>query len=203
MSPSNDLFPVLPDLGLYFVPKMSVLWLTDFFVQIPVLLTLVNVILLEPQPILYTIRIGNVLSMAYILRSTTMLVTSLPDPREGCQQITNAFWSTVVFHRCGDCIFSGHMTAMTVCLMYWLSHRAGSYSILGRVIVGGCILGGAWAMLASRAHYTVDLLVAVYLCVGLWLSHAYLWERYIKGRGRLLSLSNYYKPAPIVKYLCL
>ena len=195
-SPPTSRFPVLPDLGLRMIPAVRELWLTDLFVQVPALLTLFHVLISDPQPLLHTLRIGHTLTVAYLMRATTVLVTSLPDPRPGCQQIQDKFWSTLVLHRCGDCIFSGHTTALTVCTLYWLVADVGRARFL-RWMVVMCFVGGIWAILANRAHYTVDILLAVYIVVPLWFAHAHLWNTLIVPQRRFEPLFAHYRPMRI------
>lgn len=101
LSPPNTDFPILPDLGLSAVPPLRILWLTDLFVQTPTIYTLLYIFLLDPQPIISLARIWQTVSIAYILRSISMVVTSLPDPRPGCLRVTTNFLTTFTLHRCG------------------------------------------------------------------------------------------------------
>lgn len=55
-------------LGFRMVPRVELLWLTDLFVNLPVLCTFVHLILLDPQPVLSACRIGHVLSITYLIR---------------------------------------------------------------------------------------------------------------------------------------
>lgn len=124
-----------------------------------------------------------------------MLVTSLPDPRLDCRGVTENFFTTFRLHRCGDCIFSGHTAVLVVMLLYWLSHE-GPAARLTRYFRHATLmffLAGIWAILANRAHYTVDIVVAVYTSAGVWWSHAYFWQTLIAAKGRFVSASVKYR----------
>ena len=106
--------------------------------------------------------------------SFTVFATSLPDPRKGCERITSSIWSTMRAHRCGgksryldfiDCIFSGHSMILTVFLYFWIS-RKGFWPMKVLSVLSAIL--GFWAILANRSHYTVDIVIGVY--VGLTMS---------------------------------
>lgn len=150
---------------------------------------LLYLLFLDSRPLAHLLRIGHTISAAYWLRSLSMLVTSLPDPRPGCARVSGGFFTTFLLHRCGDCIFSGHVSLLTILFLYaWGvrslrdKHESGKTRpslFLLRTIASVCLLGGTWAILANRAHYTVDLVVAFYTCAALWYAHAHFssqWE---------------------------
>lgn len=51
------------------IAPIKMLWLTDCLVHIPVFYTFAYIVLVDPQPILSTCRIGHTLSIASLLRS--------------------------------------------------------------------------------------------------------------------------------------
>lgn len=87
--------------GLKFVPQIQELWLTDLFTNIPIIMTSIYIPLIDGQAVLSLCRIGQTLTIAYILRSVSMLVTGLPDPRPTCQRVTANFFTSAPLHRCG------------------------------------------------------------------------------------------------------
>ncbi|PJF16622.1 hypothetical protein PSACC_03619 [Paramicrosporidium saccamoebae] len=206
-NPSNVHFPILPDLGLAIMPHIKMIWLTDLVVQTPVLYTFVYIFIADPQPVLSICRIGNTLSIAYLLRCVSMVVTSLPDPRPGCVRITSKVFTTFTLHRCGgksqgvmvscvDCLFSGHMIMLTIIGLYWLSHQPSFYHQIAAILKKCTLLlffAGIWAILANRTHYTIDILVAIYTGAGIWWSFAYFWQNHLAKR--LVNVDRFYDKA--------
>lgn len=205
-SPPNDSFPILPDWGLELVPIVNALWLTDAFVLSSAGAVLIYLLVFDIRPLAHSLRIGHVISAAYFLRSLSMLVTSLPDPRPGCVRVSKNFFTTFALHRCGDCIFSGHMSLLTIFLLYAWSTQCQQDSskpgkkrrlslLLFRSVVSACLVGGTWAILANRTHYTVDLVVAVYTCATLWYAHAHFSSQ-LEVRSSLyyVAISGQYRP---------
>lgn len=129
-----------------------------------------------------------------------MFTTSLPDPRPGCQQVSlDRIFTNVSLHRCGDCVFSGHTMMMTFCFLFWLSTSKRSLCsvkkltenpssqrlvmallILMRIESFLAMIAGIMMILLNRAHYTVDVVVAIYVACGLWWSHAYFAKQLIQ-----------------------
>lgn len=193
MSPSNAEFPTFPDLGHHFITKIEQLWFTDFFVLVCLALTLFQLFFFDSQLPRSAMRIFNVLGVVYLLRGASLVATVLPDPRMGCERITSRLFTTFTLHRCGDCIFSGHMSIITVMILHWSTQRAtggGHRTLLFnamKVLMYGCGALGAWAILANRAHYTVDLVIAIYACLGIWWGYdAYWWDHGKKANNTLL-----------------
>lgn len=122
-----------------------------------------------------------------------MFVTSLPDPRAGCLKIESDFWSTFVFHRCGDCIFSGHAAVGTLFSLYWLfvrpSVQDGAFQLI-RIGIWCTSLAETWAILANRSHYSIDVIVAIYVSVGVFFTFTYVWEKAVVEKGYLTDLTD-------------
>lgn len=51
-------------------------------------------------------------------------------------------------------------------------------------------LMGFWAIIANRSHYTVDVIVALYISIGVWFTISYLEELYIIRKAKLLALTD-------------
>lgn len=186
-SPPTDGFAHIPDWGLRLVPALRALWLTDAFVLFSAGIVLLYLLLLDSRPLAHVLRIGHTISAAYLLRSLSMLVTSLPDPRPDCIRVRANFFTTFVLHRCGDCVFSGHASLLTIFFLYAWTVRSRQDGPDGpktrpslrlfRAMSSVSLLGGSWAILANRAHYTVDLVVAIYTCATLWFVQAHVSQQ--------------------------
>lgn len=109
-----------------------------------------------------------------------------------------------MFHRCGDCIFSGHAVVLTLFSLYyfWKSDNE-DHCMLFRILKR-CSwfvsLIGMFLILANRSHYTVDILLAVYVSAGVWWSYAYWWKTFIIDKGRLKAIVNAPKSKATIYY---
>jgi hypothetical protein len=131
------------------------------------------------------------------MRITTVAITSFPDPREGCERIDGSAFSQVTLHRCGDAMFSGHTMIFVLGALIWTSF--GPLNWIGLTITfltWCCAIAGGIIIIANRAHYTVDVLVALYVTVGAWYFVQWWWHQLIVLPNRLVSLrfphGNYY-----------
>ncbi|GMI37246.1 hypothetical protein TrCOL_g10039 [Triparma columacea] len=119
-----------------------------------------------------------------LMRASTVWLTNIPDPNgRGCMdvetfEIENVL-TTFTFRRCGDNIFSGHASNLiSLCIIVqayifklpWISRSptlfyALSFS-LWTLAVGECFY-----IVVARLHYTVDVVLALFLCVSVWLAY--------------------------------
>ena len=93
-------------------------------------------------------RVVNGAALLFFLRSVTMSVTTLPSP------ICTATRRNGSIGGCHDCIFSGH-TALTLLFAYHIAQARGH-----RVELLVYCLAASALIVATRSHYTVDVLVA-------------------------------------------
>ena len=147
----------------------------------------------DQTPLLSIFKMLCCFTGAYILRSITVALTSFPDPRMGCIKIEENFFSTFTMHRCGDCMFSGHATVGTLFALYWFSvvpvERFAAYDVLRSVNWVGAA-AEMLVIIANRAHYTVDVAVAIYTSIGVYFTFAYTWHLHITMHGRLTDLTQ-------------
>ncbi len=118
-----------------------------------------------------------------VSRSIFYLATSLPDPSPKCQpgapnydppSIREAFmmFELKPNNVCGDLIFSGHtlIELLFALFVYRYAHRVMPHrlAIALRVVSTILIVIGLPLILAARNHYTVDVLVSLYITPGVW-----------------------------------
>lgn len=136
-------------------------------------------------------RILVVLCVGHTLRFASYAVTSLPGARPHCQPgpamvrppsgLEILRFTAGVAPNCGDLIFSGHMfQALTMVCAAGQYARAylpraprARAALLGGL--GACCVVQIFTILASRSHYSVDIVVACYTTPLLW---AVLWDRW-------------------------
>lgn len=123
-------------------------------------------------------RIAIILSAAFIIRTITNLVTSMPDPNPRCLydpgnkiKITASdfFFFVLKGKTCGDMLFSGHMQLFLLPALVHSHYKGGWFSLFFWVVgaFGGVLL------VISRLHYTVDVLLTCTIFPPLfWIYHA-------------------------------
>ena len=143
-------------------------------------------------------RVLTTLCACQLLRALSFLSTSLPGPNYHCRAGSPAatlpmprrWWGHLVVDvgeqatkGCGDLIFSSHTTfALVGCL---------AYSALGNSrVVAGLLWAAAVALslliVASRKHYTVDVVVAWYVVPLVWSFASRRWTTPERGGGAVL-----------------
>ena len=125
---------------------------------------------MDQRPFMTISFILERMSVGYLLRSSMVFMTSLPDPRPSCERVDGAILTTFQAHRCGgifvvyflhsslDCLFSGHSFLFVTMGLYWW--RVNSW--FGKLMALGAVMG-IYLVVANRAHYTVDVIIAVYM----------------------------------------
>ena len=141
------------------------------------------------------VRVLAVLCAAQALRAASFLATGLPAPNYHCREgaptavrpMPEAWWghaavdvARVAAAGCGDLIFSSHTTfALVGVLAYtewgaWRAAKAAAWASVGALSL---------LIIASRKHYTVDVLIAWYVVpLVFWAVRARWWRR-ARGRG--------------------
>ena len=121
----------------------------------------------------YTLEILSDATLIYsfigLLRCTTISVTSLPTPNPLCRDRTefpNEGWIFVPTG-CNDLVFSGHTTA--ACLTLFLVMCTNDISTFGKAIWFLFFCSCALASTATRDHYTLDVLVSIYISLPIML----------------------------------
>ncbi|KAF9298828.1 hypothetical protein BGZ88_004061 [Linnemannia elongata] len=196
LSPDNTETPKLPDRGFEAIPSITLLWLTDLadaLLFVPTILLIAT----HYRPLYLLCKVLLVWSLCNIMRITTVAITSMPDPRDGCIRSLGEFFTSFSLHRCGDCMFSGHTVIFVISALVWTSHgyhrfpvRFRWLGILCLVFVWSLCIGSAIIVIANRAHYTSDVLVAFYVAGGNFYIWTYILDHYIEEKGRLKDLTH-------------
>jgi len=132
-------------------------------------------------------RVMVVYAIGHCLRAATYLTTSLPGTAKQCRagaeeldppgSIWECFTRTVsVNGNCGDLNFSGHvlLLVMAILFIHEFGPRLWQYQPFGflDILLTGSAIGLGIAqillILASRHHYTVDIVIALYTTPMLW-----------------------------------
>ncbi|KAF9975813.1 sphingomyelin synthase [Actinomortierella ambigua] len=196
LSPDNTETPKMADRMFEAIPSIQLLWLTDLADAVMFVPTVI-LILTHYRPLYLLCKVLLTWALCNLMRITTVAITSFPDPRDGCIQQFDDFFTTFTLHRCGDCMFSGHTVIFVISALVWSSHGYHRFPRRYRWLGIACVIfawilciGSALIVIANRAHYTVDVLVAFYVAGGNWYIWTYVFDHYIEDMGRLQDLTR-------------
>lgn len=99
-------------------------------------------------------------TLCNVERIATVAITSFPDPRAGCEMVTNQIWTKVSAHKCGDCMFSGHTVLFVICACVWTTYPPCNQRI-ARIVISTIIwllvLAGSAIVIMNRYVYSLGL----------------------------------------------
>lgn len=111
-------------------------------------------------------------AMLFLMRTTTVGITGLPQPDPRCIDIQSkpaTYMESIKFvmlrgfppHACGDLIFSGHVACTLACAV--ILHRHDYLNgIIAYAMTLLLVLLSMYSVIACRSHYTVDVILAMY-----------------------------------------
>jgi len=170
--------PDLPDLGFELIPVMDRQDTT-----IPNALLLIALIgsvvrcLFHDKGITVIRRFFVIHGLCALFRCVCMVATSYPDPNRLCSSYhppatTYLFWRETFIHTgfltCGDLMFSGHTLAFFLVALTWQKY----FTKYEKPFVWILMLFACSSLVATRMHYTDDVLIAAYVAVtAFWFYH--------------------------------
>lgn len=195
--------PTLPDIGHdvigFFTEKVTgkdyIDWysLPDIFVQLLGFSMGLHIVL-HPRRFLILRRLLFLFSCLYLLRSFTIIITSLPDASPICAEqfsqknmensyknypeeaIRKSFFRALKmmlapqdYITCGDMVFSGHTSFISLCMLVFNQYCRGfkgSFVIRWGIYVMYGL--GLIAIIGTKLHYTLDVAIAIMITVTLW-----------------------------------
>lgn len=164
-------FRGLPDLGHDWLPDWQgvpiAAHLPDYAAYFFLSLLLV-IVVFERRRWAAACKFFYLLGTMLVLRSTTIMVTSPPDPSSICRDYNPdmRWWGNSLFawdRTCGDMMFSGHTCIMIFCTsLFWEFATFRGAWPLGFFVwaIGGF---GVITLTATHYHYTSDVVVATYV----------------------------------------
>jgi len=164
-------------------------WLTYGFIGCTSVLVLTH-----RRRITLTRRLLSWWTCLFILRCSTVTLTSLPDPNHMCfgtNPITDQLASFVSGISCGDMILSGHTMGMMCCAFILIDAfpyaAATGRHIAIHMLAAVWITAGVISLIVTRFHYTVDVVLGLYFPTFVWTSYKLLITEDRIARWRLLS----------------
>ena len=171
--------PVLPDIAHDIIPYIPAIHLADLMIFVSAISELIIVILnFKSKTLIVLRRIIMTYSITMMIRNLVMTITMLPEPNAGCPKdysktLNISFTSIIkaIFNpeSCGDLVFSGRAVGLIFPAVIhhhyfggWMTYVFWSGTILGSIL-----------LLASRYHYSVDVMISYYLTPAIfWAYHA-------------------------------
>ena len=184
----------LKDLGFDIIPELPNKY--KYISEVIIIINLVIGVLIVFSPLIFNpmknsyslILIGKrlitILGIGHLIRISMYISTSLPSPANHCQPGSDNYnppdnlveiftrFSTYKDLNCGDLIFSGHMfQSISFTILTCLYSRRMFNLIYSNIISITQILltiTQAYFILAARNHYSIDIVVAIYVSFTLW-----------------------------------
>ncbi|KAF9927326.1 hypothetical protein FBU30_003325 [Linnemannia zychae] len=169
---------ILEDRGFDIFPAQQDITPANTFVMTSVVFTLIGIALLCPSMqtrIIVIRRVFWVVGALSVLRATTLSVTTMPTPKVGCKPATATGFGDMFLialqmipgtvQACTDDIFSGHTVFMVTCAIQWRLYMRNSWIKYFTFIY---ITVGLYFVVATRLHYTVDVVLAIFITYAMW-----------------------------------
>ncbi|CAJ0962414.1 unnamed protein product, partial [Mesorhabditis belari] len=192
--PDMKMYPPLPDIVLDNLPLIP--WAFEMCEVIGMILSTVwfTVLFFHKHRIVVARRMFSMVGSVFLLRCITMLITSLSVPgvhlecrAKGHGSIWEKVWEAYhIWSRlgmsiqgvrtCGDYMFSGHTTAITL-LNHFITEYTPSSWVLLHTLTWVLNLFGIFFILAGHEHYSIDVFIAFYISSRMFLYyHAYAYN---------------------------
>ncbi|KAI8908511.1 PAP2 superfamily C-terminal-domain-containing protein [Gorgonomyces haynaldii] len=181
LSPTFEM-RALPDQLFNVLPEIQLLSLTDVFADTAAGLGLLLCVYRLRDSFVPAVQFAECLVVSYMLRSAVVAVTNMPDSRTNCDKVPyDQLFTNFSSHRCGDAMFSGHSILLATSALVWTSYFEPKSHVLyyiAVIILWLICFGGMLVILLNRTHYSADVIVALYVCTGVWFSYRYLQLKY-------------------------
>ncbi|CAG9539495.1 unnamed protein product [Cercopithifilaria johnstoni] len=204
--PDMKTYPPLPDIVLDNLPLIP--WAFQVCEGIAIFLALLwfTILFFHKHRIVIMRRMFSLVGTVFLLRCVTMLITSLsvPGPHLECHsqsygtfvaRLQQAYhiWSRfgMSIHgvrSCGDYMFSGHTTAMTLLNHFITEYTPDSWHSL-HTVTWVLNLFGIFFILAGHEHYSIDVFIAFCISSRMFLYyHAYAYQFSLAGSDKRMRL---------------
>ncbi|KAF9356363.1 hypothetical protein BGX34_009962 [Mortierella sp. NVP85] len=169
---------LLADRGFDIFPAQKDITPANAFVLTSLVFTLVGMGVICPNWTTRAIvlrRFFWVVGVLSIYRALTLSVTTLPTPKENCDPATEKGFGGMLLialqmipgtvQACTDDIFSGHTVFMVTAAIQWRLYCRNKWVTYFAYIY---ITVGLYFVIATRLHYTVDVVLAVFITYSVW-----------------------------------
>ncbi|KAF9914945.1 hypothetical protein BX616_007249 [Lobosporangium transversale] len=169
---------LLRDRGFDVIEAQADIQPANTFVMTSVVFTVLGIGLICPNWTMRGIvlrRILWVIGTLSAFRALTLSVTTLPTPKEECRpSLKTGFWDMFIValqmipgtvEACTDDIFSGHTVFMVSCAIQWRLYCRNKWVTYFSYLY---ISIGLYYVIATRLHYTVDVVLAIFITFAGW-----------------------------------
>ncbi|KAG0000047.1 hypothetical protein BGZ79_006376 [Entomortierella chlamydospora] len=169
---------LLSDRGFDVIAAQADIRPANNFVMTSIVFTVLGIGLICPD---WTTRAMVVRRIMWVIgtlgayRSLTLSVTTLPTPKEECRpSLKTGFWDMFIValqmipgtvEACTDDIFSGHTVFMVTCAIQWRLYCKNKWVTYFAYLY---ISVGLYFVVATRLHYTVDVILAIFITYAVW-----------------------------------
>lgn len=174
--------PPVPD--LFFestIQHRSLTSIAELCMNIFLILTIFCILLRRDALKLY-FRISICMSITYFLRMSIIIITNFPSPNVECEKIVSNFFTRFTYNRCGDLMFSGHTLIVSLCVLVWHSYdifKGIVLRVISRLVAYVLGIFILINILVARNHYTVDVILGVYVTGFVWVIYGFVWEQFL------------------------
>ena len=166
------------DIGFELLPYLAYPTVPDVLLLVFLVSILASLLIFHPKRSQVARRFLALQGAVFFLRSLSIIATILPNPEPSCQPASIAgspseniyFEALKVALRlrvtCGDCLFSGHV-AMAHLLALLGHHFARPYPLV-QTLIWVYALALYLCIVATRFHYTIDVVAAVGVTTAVW-----------------------------------
>ena len=161
--------PVLPDVIHERVKETPSIFTADVILYVSFILeTLFILIKFKFSSLIILRRAIIIYSILSVIRNLTISCTLIPEPKEICQKENDFKLDLslnsiirVLFNpiKCGDLVLSGRAIALMIPALIHQHYFGGMLSLLFWI----ASIIGLFLLIISRYHYTVDIVIAIYL----------------------------------------
>lgn len=146
--------------------------LSDQLIGVAFLSSLLRIVTLQSLASTVLRRLLYVMATVYLLRAFTVIVTVLPNPLVDCvsEPYPNILYDAIQLFllrrgSCGDVFFSGHTIIFASSAAIWLTY---SRSTPLRILFTTSATLGAFSLVASAYHYTIDVAFGWFVTHWVW-----------------------------------
>lgn len=153
---------MMPDILYSLLPYHKVSPLPEIFLY-TLLASAVGRMIFHRDGVAIARRLGAIASCTYIIRSITLVATTLPSPHQDCLDYEPSWSFSSFFGDCADT--TGHTVNLTLVALIWSQYT--QHRLL-YIVAWLTSLSAMFLFIVNRTHYTIDIIISFLLSVFFW-----------------------------------